>query len=332
MFDQLERAQLRRGTRYAALAAAGWAFFALVFGSSLAFTTQLAAAGALTTGAVILVLSLGSQLNIQLSDLAFNVAWLVATQRAVSHLRWLTDYAATAAKPSTRSAGLPVPARLQDGIRLTDVSFQYPDTDSTGAGQRQSAYPAGSTVAIVGENGAGKTTLAKLLCRFYEPTTGAITVDGMRLTDFDVDDWRRRISAGFQDFSRLQMAARESIGTGETSRIDDDGHILAALERASAPDLPLVFPQGLDTILGRYFEGGVDLSLGQWQKVALGRAMMRTEPLLLLLDEPTASLDAPTEHSLFEHFASAAGQAASRSGAITVLVSHRFSTVRMADT
>jgi ATP-binding cassette subfamily B protein len=189
----------------------------------------------------------------------------------------------------------------------------------------------GTTVAIVGENGAGKTTLVKLLARLYEPTSGRILVDGIDLRRFDVDTWRARVSAGFQDFGRFQFVARESVGIGDLPAAGSEARVLEALERAAARDLPGDLPAGLGTQLGREFEGGVDLSIGQWQKVALGRAMMRRQPLLLILDEPTASLDAPTEHALFERFTEAAKDAAERSGAITILVSHRFSTVRMAD-
>jgi ATP-binding cassette subfamily B protein len=189
----------------------------------------------------------------------------------------------------------------------------------------------GTTVAIVGENGAGKTTLVKLLARLYEPTAGRILVDGIDLRSFDVGAWRARVSAGFQDFGRFQFLARESVGIGDLPAADSDARVLAALGRAAAADVPAGLPAGLATQLGREFEGGVDLSLGQWQKVALGRAMMRRQPLLLVLDEPTASLDAPTEHALFERFTEAARGAAEQSGAVTVLVSHRFSTVRTAD-
>jgi ATP-binding cassette subfamily B protein len=211
------------------------------------------------------------------------------------------------------------------------VSFHYPGTERPVLESVDLHLPAGSTVAIVGENGAGKTTLTKLLCRFYEPTSGTITVDGVDLRTLPIDEWRRRLAAGFQDFATLQLLARESIGVGETDKIAHDAALVGALERAAASDLQAVLPAGLDTQLGREFEGGVDLSIGQWQKVALGRAMMREQPLLLILDEPTASLDAPTEHRLFDHFAAAARSSAAASGAITILVSHRFSTVRMAD-
>jgi ATP-binding cassette subfamily B protein len=211
------------------------------------------------------------------------------------------------------------------------VSFAYPGNDNLVLTNVDLFLPAGRTVAIVGDNGAGKTTLVKLLCRFYEPTTGSIAVDGTSLVRLPIDLWRSRISAGFQDFGRLQLLAREAIGVGDVERLEFDADILAALERAAAAELPAALPRGLDTQLGRDFKGGVDLSQGQWQKVALGRAMMRTSPLLVILDEPTASLDAPTEHALFERFAGAASRAAAGSGAITILISHRFSTVRMAD-
>jgi ATP-binding cassette subfamily B protein len=191
--------------------------------------------------------------------------------------------------------------------------------------------PAGSTVAIVGENGAGKTTLVKLLLRFYEPTAGRILVDGADLTRFAVDDWRLRASAAFQDFARFQLLARHSIGLGWLPDLDDDPVVTAAVERAAAGDLLDGLPHGLATMLGREFADGAELSIGQWQKVAIARAMMRMAPLLLVLDEPTASLDAPTEHDLFDHFTGAARSLAGGTGAITVLVSHRFSTVRSAD-
>jgi len=186
-------------------------------------------------------------------------------------------------------------------------------------------------VAIVGENGVGKTTLVKLLLRLYEPTSGRILVDGIDLRDLPVHQWRLRTSAGFQDFGQLQLLARETVGVGDTRQPDDDDTILAALGRAGSPDVLGSLPSGWSTQLGRDFEGGVELSLGQWQKLALGRAMMRGSPLLLVLDEPTASLDAPTEHRLFDRFHGAAREAALQTGAITILISHRFSTVRMAD-
>jgi ATP-binding cassette subfamily B protein len=212
------------------------------------------------------------------------------------------------------------------------VAFRYPGSDEGDAVVDVDLHlPAGTTVAFVGENGAGKTTLVKLLCRFYDPTAGRVTVDGVDLRRFPVADWRARLSAGFQDFAQLELVAREAIGVGDLTRLDDTASVSAALDRAHAADVVDGLPSGLETQLGRSFDGGHELSTGQWQKLALGRAMMREAPLLLLLDEPTACLDAPSEHALFERYAGAARRAAATTGAITVLVSHRFSTVRMAD-
>jgi ATP-binding cassette subfamily B protein len=309
----------------------GWLVFAAGYVGAVLFTVYLLGQGRATVGAVVLVLSLGSGVNEQLATAAENLSWAVHAHRAIRRLLWLMDYADRSGQQLAPRAPRPVPERLTRGIALQGVSFAYPGTETTVLGDIDLFAPAGSTVAIVGDNGGGKTTLVKLLCRLYEPTTGTITIDGIDLRDLPVEAWRRRISAGFQDFARLSLAARESIGVGDTTQLGSDAAVLAALQRAAAADLTAALPDGLATQLGRDFEGGVDLSQGQWQKVALARAMMRPRPLLLVLDEPTASLDAPTEHALFERFRAAAQQAGADTGAITILVSHRFSTVRMAD-
>jgi ATP-binding cassette, subfamily B, bacterial len=331
LFRELEEVRIRHGVRMAILTAAAWAFFAACFVGAIAFTVDIAARQVVSVGAVMLVMGLGAQINMQLAILVENIAWLVRTQSAIVRLIWLRDYAGQAHRRLEPPRPATMPRELRDGIRFSGVSFRYPGVERPVVEDLHLHLPAGSTVAIVGENGAGKTTLVKLLSRFYEPTSGAITVDGIDLQRFPVLEWRRRLAAGFQDFARLQLLARESIGVGNTDNIHADELIVGALDRAAASDVQSALPDGLDTQLGRYFDGGVDLSSGQWQKIALGRAMMRERILLLLLDEPTASLDAPTEHALFEHFASAARAYAAASGAITVLVSHRFSTVRMAD-
>ena len=191
--------------------------------------------------------------------------------------------------------------------------------------------PAGSTVALVGENGAGKTTLVKLLARMYDPTAGALLVDGADLRTIDPASWRLKMSAGFQDFVKYEWSARDVVGIGDTDRIDDEAAIRRALVRGDAEPVVDKLPDGLDTQLGKKFTGGVELSGGQWQRLALARAFMRERPLLLLLDEPTAALDPEAEHLLFERFAEASQVAARETGGVTVLVSHRFSTVRMAD-
>jgi ATP-binding cassette subfamily B protein len=185
-------------------------------------------------------------------------------------------------------------------------------------------------VAIVGENGAGKTTLVKLLCGLYRPTSGRVMVDGVDLTALSLRDWRRRLAGAFQDFARFELPAQHTVGLGELSHLDDRAATETAVGRAGAVDVVHGLPAGLDQQLGPNWDGGVELSHGQWQKLALARGFMRDEPLVLVLDEPTSALDAETEHALFERYADAAREGANV-GRITVLVSHRFSTVRMAD-
>jgi ATP-binding cassette subfamily B protein len=192
------------------------------------------------------------------------------------------------------------------------------------------SLPAGSVVAIVGENGAGKTTLIKLLAKMYEPTSGSILVDDAPLARMPADAWRLRLSGAFQDFFRFEFRARQTVGLGDVPRVDDELAVLAAVGRAGAHDVISRLPSGLETQLGPTWPGGVEVSFGQWQKLALARGFMRDHPLLLVLDEPTAALDAETEHALFERYAAAA-RGHRDDGRLTILVSHRFSTVRMAD-
>ena len=216
------------------------------------------------------------------------------------------------------------------------MSFAYPGTDRLVLDDVSVELPAGSVVAIVGENGAGKTTLVKLLCKLYEPTSGRILVDGAPLARMPAEDWRSRLAGAFQDFFRFEFQVRHSVGVGDVPRLDDDPAVVAAVGRAGADDVVAGMSAGLGTQLGPTWPEGVEVSFGQWQKFALARGFMRDEPLLLVLDEPTAALDAETEHALFERFAAAARgereeSAAAATGRITILVSHRFSTVRMAD-
>jgi ATP-binding cassette subfamily B protein len=191
--------------------------------------------------------------------------------------------------------------------------------------------PAGAVVAIVGENGAGKTTLVKLLSKMYEPSSGAIFLDDTPLARVPAGEWRARLAGAFQDFFRFEFQARHTVGLGDVPRLDDEPAVVGAVDRAGAGDVVARLTSGLDTQLGPTWPGGVDLSFGQWQKLSLARGFMRDQPLLLVMDEPTAALDAETEHALFERYADAARDAGAGDGRITILVSHRFSTVRMAD-
>jgi ATP-binding cassette subfamily B protein len=220
-----------------------------------------------------------------------------------------------------------VPERLVQGIRFQHVSFVYPGTERLVLNDVNLQLDPGSVVAIVGENGAGKTTLVKLLCKLYAPTSGRILIDDVDLQRLPAAGWRARLAGAFQDFFRFEFKARHSVGVGHLPRFDDTDAVALAAERAGASAVIEQMPSGFDTQLGPTWPEGIDLSFGQWQKLALARGFMRDQPILLVLDEPTAALDAETEHALFERYAAAA-----RGDQITVLVSHRFSTVRMADT
>jgi ATP-binding cassette subfamily B protein len=189
---------------------------------------------------------------------------------------------------------------------------------------------AGEVLALMGENGAGKSTLVKLLAKMYEPSSGSILVDDTPLARLPAPEWRERLAGAFQDFFRFEFRAGHTVGLGDVPRMDDEPAVTTAVDRAGAADVLARLPSGLDTQLGPTWPNGAELSFGQWQKLALARGFMRDQPLLLILDEPTAALDAETEHALFERYAAAA-RGNDTSGRITILVSHRFSTVRMAD-
>jgi ATP-binding cassette, subfamily B, bacterial len=191
--------------------------------------------------------------------------------------------------------------------------------------------PAGTTVALVGENGAGKSTLVKLLAGLYKPTSGRILVDGVDLSTMDPFQWQARVGGAFQDFAKFELVARESVGIGHLPDVSDPGAVEKALTDVGAGHLPDVLPRGLDTPLGESFPDGTLLSGGQWQAIALGRSAMRQDPLLLLLDEPTASLDPRAEHRVFERFSAIAARASRVSGCVTVLVTHRFAAAPTAD-
>jgi ATP-binding cassette subfamily B protein len=240
---------------------------------------------------------------------------------------WLEDFAkAGSAAPRPTKAPPPV---LQRGIEVDAVSFAYPDREASALSDVSLTLPAGGVVALVGENGSGKSTLVKLLCGFYRPTAGRILVDGQDLADIELEAWRGRVCAAFQDYANYEFLLHESVGVGELAQLGRREAVTGALDRAGGAALAELQPGGLDTLLGRQW-GGTELSGGQWQKLALARALIRDNPLLVVFDEPTAALDAAAEHELFARFAEAArsGEAAGR---VTLLISHRFSTVRMAD-
>ena len=311
------------------LTTVGWLVLAVGFVGAIAIVVDRASRGEATIGDVVLTITLASQLHGQLNWLVGEFVWMLQALKSAERFAWLLEYAESANRPPDDDE-VALPNALQDGIEVEGVSFRYPGTDRDVLTDVTLHLPAGATIAIVGENGAGKTTLVKLLCGLYEPTTGRVAADGTDLRRFSKVGWRERTSAGFQDFARFELLARESVGVGSLPELENAAAVETALDRAEARDVVATLPFGLETQLGASFDGGAELSGGQWQKLALGRAMMRTAPLLLVLDEPTAALDAQTEHALFERYAGAARRVAGN-GAITMLVSHRFSTVRMAE-
>ena len=328
-WNTASRAEMRGEYKAAWLRATGQIFFAVAYVGATLLVLRDAVRGQATVGSVLMVITLAAQVNAQVTAAVTMLQGLQRTSSMFTEIRWIRGVVdAQQGVPADR----PVPAALTDGITLNDVSFTYPGTGTAVLEHVDLHIAAGATVAIVGENGAGKSTLIKLLCRFYDPDSGTIEVDGTILARMPVEEWRGRISAGFQDFAKLEFSAQQTVGVGDLPRVDDPEAVTGALGRARAEDVMRRLGDGLDTVLGKSNIGGTDLSGGQWQKLALGRAMMREAPLLLLLDEPTSALDAQAEHNLFEQYALGARRVAQRTGAITVLVSHRFSTVRMADT
>jgi len=220
--------------------------------------------------------------------------------------------------------GRTVPRPIAQGIEFRNVSFRYPDREDYALRNVSLTVLPGEKVALVGANGAGKTTLIKLLTRLYDPTEGEILLDGVDLREYDLTDLRECIGVIFQDFVRYQVSARENIGFGQIDQLANEARIISASERGGADEVVAKLPNGYDTVLGRWFEKGAELSGGQWQKIALGRAFMRDSEVLVL-DEPTAALDAEREYEIFQRFRELTA------GRIAFLISHRFSTVRMAD-
>ncbi|MBV8203158.1 MAG: ABC transporter ATP-binding protein [Acidobacteria bacterium] len=331
--------------------ALGWAVFGAAYVGAVVLVSSILRRG---PADVLLVLAAGARLSAYIGATVGEIGflrgfWLDGSRR----LAWLEDYAAA----QLEGADAPVPERLARGIRFENVSFAYPGTQRLVLDGVDLDLPAGSVVAIVGENGAGKTTLVKLLCRMYRPSGGRILVDGVDLARMPPEAWRERLAGAFQDFFRFELRALHAVGVGDLPRLDDLPAVAGAVGRAGAGDVVEHLASGLETQLGPTWPGGAELSFGQWQKLALARGFMREHPLVLALDEPTAALDAETEHALFERYAAAAretrggdggdghGGAARQpaspgtaagpppggDGRITLLVSHRFSTVRMAD-
>ena len=322
LWDQAAVREARARFRGAFWQAGAWILYAAGFAAALAEVASLIRAGRTTVGAAVLVVSLATQLQSQLRVVLDSLTEVAQAGHAVGHHAWLREYAAGQAR-----GGGPAPDR--GGITLHDVRFRYPGADDDTLRGVDLELPAGRTVAVVGANGAGKSTLIKLLTGVHEPTGGEIRATGTPLRDIAPAAWRSRLAGVYQDFAKLRLLVRETVGVGAVRHIRDRTAVAGAIGRAGAPHA-----DGLDLRLGAAF-GGIEPSLGQWQRFALARSLMREghgdrPPLCVVLDEPSAALDPLAEHELFEHFVGQV-RSATEAGAVTVLVSHRFTTVRMAD-
>ncbi len=326
--ESLDRRAGAEARRVLAVQSAGWLLYAAGLMGAIAFVVVRASYGELSLGTVLMTVSLIRRSRAQLASAASGSGALVSTLATADRLLWLEDHHAAS---MTAAGTLPAPARLSSGITVRDLSFAYQGSERTALTHLSLFLPAGATVAVVGENGSGKTTLVKLLLGMYQPASGAIVVDDVPLAAISPRAWRDRCTAAFQDFSRLNLPAVESVGVADLPEAKSEPLALAALHRAGASNLVPQLPSGLATYVGGPYTDGHNLSGGQWQKLALGRAMRSPDPLLVVLDEPTAALDAHAEHALFTRYADAAASMSARSGTITLLVSHRFNTVRMAD-
>jgi ATP-binding cassette subfamily B protein len=311
------------------VAVASGALYGVAMAGAIGFMGWLALRGRASLGDVALAVQVTRTAIGEVQGMARQAAWMAELSFVGERYLWLLEYEPSV-KAKAPGVAHPVPAQVTKGITLERVSFTYPGTETAVLTDISLHLPPGATIALVGENGAGKTSLVKLLCRFYDPTEGRILVDGIDLRDLDLEEWRARTSVAFQDFVRFQLVAREAVGVGDLPAVADLERVGASARQAGADTVIERLPSGFETQLGRWFPGGTDLSEGEWQRVSLARGLMRPAPLLLALDEPTASLDARAEHEVFERFAAMAG-GTNGHRPITLLVSHRFSTVRMAD-
>ncbi|MDA1360889.1 ABC transporter ATP-binding protein [Glycomyces luteolus] len=306
--------------------AAGWVVFAIGYTVSIGFVAAQVGRGEATAGDVMMAATIGALLRDVVGQAVSTATNASGTVRVLEPFLWLREYASEHQDTEART---PAPTRLDRGISLRHLTYTYRGTDTPAVDDVSVDIPAGSVVAVVGEYGSGKSTLMKLLAKLHRPVSGSIQVDGTDLAAIDTAQWRQAMSAAFQDFGRYETSFAEAITIGDLERGGHDA-LDAAVAAANAEGLREKLPDGDRTQLGTKF-GGVELSEGQWQKVALARSCMRAEPLLFLLDEPTASLDAPSEQAVFDSYMARAKQIASATGSITVIVSHRFSTVAGAD-
>jgi ATP-binding cassette, subfamily B, bacterial len=320
-YDVDRRLYVQRATWTQALSLIG----TLTFYGAYAAMAVLAAAGTLSLGNMTMYVIAFRQGQQAFQSALGGIGAIYEHNLYMSNL-W--GYLSIASSPPLFPAPAPAPSsessEARGGIVLEDVGFRYPGKEAWALRHVDLTIPSGESLALVGENGAGKTTLVKLLTRLYEPTEGRILLDGRDLRSWPADALRRRFGVLFQDFNQYQLRVRENVGFGSVENLGDAKRVERAVERGGARELVSSLAGGLDAPLGRWFQDGTELSGGQWQKIALARAFMREDADILVLDEPTAALDAEAEHAVFESFRRLA------EGRTTIVISHRFPTVRMA--
>jgi ATP-binding cassette subfamily B protein len=317
-----------REDRQLSLRRAGWSYAlslvgTLTFYGCYAAVAVAAATGRLTLGLMTLYVVAFRQGQQAFQSILTAVGGMYEDNLYMSNL--FEYLAIPTGRPAPPPALLASAAGVEKGIRFEDVGFRYPEAEGWALRHVSLFIPHGQSLALVGQNGAGKTTFIKLLTRLYTPTEGRILLDGVDLQAWDEAVLRGRLGVIFQDFNQYQFRFRENVGVGSVEHLEDAPRVHRAVEEGGATELLASLQEGLETPLGRWFKDGTELSGGQWQKVALARAFMREEADILVLDEPTAALDAEAEHAIFQRFRELAR------GRTTLLISHRFSTVRMAD-
>ncbi|MBV9612676.1 MAG: ABC transporter ATP-binding protein [Acidobacteriaceae bacterium] len=289
--------------------------------AAYAFIIVRALAGMLTVGDLTLMVGAFARARAIMDSL---VSGLVGVSEQALFIKDLFDFFQTNPLITSPPDALPAPRPIRRGFEFENVSFAYPEAEDNVLTNVSFRFYPEERIALVGENGAGKTTLVKLLARLYDPTEGRILLDGQDLRDYNVDELRHEIGVIFQDYMRYDMLAAENIGFGRIDELQNDERVTRSAQKSLAATVVDKLPNAYRQMLGRRFEGGVDLSTGQWQKIALARAYMR-DAQILILDEPTASLDARAEFEVYQRFVDLTA------GKMAVLISHRFSTVRMAD-
>ncbi len=319
--QQVRREKLRLSTRRTLFELLAQTVAVVAVFGSMFVIAQRAFTGAITVGDVVMYFGAFQRAQDFFRDMLTGLASLYENNLFLSDFKRFLELE-PAVVDSPRPQAFPRP--VQHGIEFDRVSFKYPGTSVDVLKDVSFAIRPGEHVALVGENGSGKTTLVKLLCRLYDPTGGTVRIDGIDLREFKLDELRANLAVVFQDYARYYLTARENIWVGNVSLPADSEQIAEAARKTGADSVIRALPQGYDTVLGRQFENGVELSVGQWQKLALARAFLRQAPLIVL-DEPTAALDPRAEAEVFDHFHELA------TGRTAIFISHRLSTVRHAD-